>query len=157
MDKPDLGGEADQLKSKLQACRMAPNIQGVCWWPAYSISDNYKGVADRLRTELHKSVAIVPEYTWLCADKPSAPASVRVSSGILRWDVPKASRSVNDAVRFVVYRFDTDKKVNLDDASAIVAVTNSRELKIATPGVYIVTALNRVNIESESSAKVRVK
>ena len=144
MDKPDLGGEADQLKSKLQACRMAPNIQGVCWWPAYSISDNYKGVADRLRTELHKSVAIVPEYTWL-------------SSGILRWDVPKASRSVNDAVRFVVYRFDTDKKVNLDDASAIVAVTNSRELKVATPGVYIVTALNRVNIESEPSAKVRVK
>ena len=64
---------------------------------------------------------------------------------------------MNDAVRFVVYRFDTDKKVNLDDASAIVAVTNSRELKIATPGVYIVTALNRVNIESESSAKVRVK
>ncbi|MDE6927515.1 MAG: hypothetical protein K2P06_02185, partial [Muribaculaceae bacterium] len=132
-------------------------IQGGCWWPGYSISYNYKWVADGLRTELDKSGAIVPEYTWLCADKPSAPASVRVSSGILRWDVPKASHSVNDAVRFVVYRFDTDKKVNLDDASAIVAVTNSRELKVAIPGVYIVTALNRVNIESEPSAKVRVK
>ncbi len=157
MDKPDLSGEADQLKSKLQACRIAPNIQGVCWWPAYSISDNYKGVAERLRTELHKSVAIVPAYTWLCTDMPSVPASVRVSSGILRWDAPKVTRSVNDAVRFVVYRFDSDKKVNLDDASAIVAVTNSRELKVATPGVYMVTALNRVNVESEPSAKVRVK
>lgn len=157
MDKPDLEGGDDQLRSKVESCRSAENIQGVCWWPAYSITDNYKGVADRLRSQYHKYQALPPVYYSLCDLQPEAPASPRVSSGVLSWDVPVASGSANDAVRFVVYRADGSKTPDREDPAAIVAVTASNQLKVSQPGTYVVTALNRVNAESAPSAKVRVK
>lgn len=157
MDKPDLDGGRDQLNSKIEACRTAENIDGVCWWPAYSITDNYKGAADRLQGSIHKCPALVPEYPSLCADTPQPPSSAHILSDTLIWNAPQPCGNANDPVRFVVYRFDNDKKIDIGDPSAIVGVTGCRELKVKSPGVYVVTALNRVNVESAPSAVVKVK
>lgn len=157
MDKADLDGGHDQLNSKIDACRTAGNISGVCWWPAYSITDNYKEVADRLRSSIHKYTALVPEYTSMCHDKPQAPSAVRVSGRTISWEVQQCAGTASDPVRFVVYRVDNDKKTDIDDASAIVGVTGRHEMKLSSSGTYVVTCLNRVNVESDPSAKVKVK
>ncbi|MDE6330965.1 MAG: family 10 glycosylhydrolase, partial [Muribaculaceae bacterium] len=157
MDKPDLDGASDQLESKFYACRKASNIQGVCWWPAYSVTDNYKGVADRLRGSFCRYKALPPSYDSFSSDYPQIPESVSVSSGCLKWKVREESGDVNDAVRFVVYRFDSGTEVDLDDPSAIVAITDKHEINVSSAGTYVVTSLNRVNKESAPSKKICVR
>ncbi|MGN1245079.1 MAG: glycoside hydrolase family 10 protein, partial [Muribaculaceae bacterium] len=50
MDKPDMAPSTDpnQLAHKIRLSRELPNVQGNCWWPAYDVTRNYKGVADSL-------------------------------------------------------------------------------------------------------------
>ena len=157
MDKTDLDGGNNQLHSKLDACRKADNIQGVCWWQAYSVSGNYKGVSDILQKDCQQYKALVPEYSGLCSERPAPPCDLRETSRVLRWECHEPEGKANDAVRFVVYRTENGDKDELDNPATIIAVTDAREYTVSAAGVYIVTSLNRVNAESESSAKIRVK
>ncbi|MDE6540600.1 MAG: hypothetical protein K2L74_01165, partial [Muribaculaceae bacterium] len=61
---------------------------------------------------------------------------------------------VEDAVRFVVYRFDNASDIDVNDASAIEAVTPHCYFDAERPGYYVVTALDRVNNESAPSQPV---
>lgn len=62
------------------------------------------------------------------------------------------------AVQYVVYRFDGKEKVNIDDASHIVAITRNNFYKLPyddgkTKYRYVVTALDRLYNESKSVSK----
>ena len=60
-------------------------------------------------------------------------------------------------MRYVVYRFADKKSINLEDASAIVVVTPANEFVAKDKGVYVITALDRVNNESPASKPVEIK
>ena len=49
----------------------------------------------------------------------------------------------------VVYHFDNDNDIDINNADAIVAVTWNKSFAIDKKGKYAVTALSRVNQESE--------
>ena len=80
---------------------------------------------------------------------------------VLCWTAPKGSDWEREATRYVVYRFRNDEKVNTDDASHIVAVTEDTFYKLPVVDgsqryVYVVTALNRLQNESKP-VKVKVR
>ena len=61
---------------------------------------------------------------------------------------------MDEAVQYVVYRFGNKEKVNLEDASKIVAITRDTFYKMLyedgkTKYRYVVTALDRLNNESK--------
>ena len=65
---------------------------------------------------------------------------------------------MNEAVKYVVYRFSDKEDVNLSDPSHIVAVTQYPFYKLPyvdgeTRYRYIVTALDRLQNESKASGK----
>lgn len=157
MNKPDTdrAGEKSQLKSKVAQTRDAVNIQGNCWWPAYSVTKNIGGIADSLSRQQQSTVALPPAYSWLSASMPDGVTDVALKSGVLSWNAPKPVGSVDDCVRFVVYRFDDDATFDLEDASKIVSVTCERSIKVDKRGFYVVTALDRVNNESFPSEAVK--
>ena len=159
MKHADLAPSAEktQLRHKIELSRTLPNVQGNCWWPAYSITANLGGVADSLKNDLQSTIALVPSYPWISSKTPDVPAKLKARDGKLTWsaDAPKAD--VNDAVRFVVYRFENGTTPDFENAEAIVAITPDHSFTIAGPGDYYVTALNRVNNESKPSDKVTVK
>ena len=159
MKHPDLAPSAEktQLRHKVELSRQLPNVQGNCWWPAYSVTANVGGVADSLANDLQSTIALVPEYPWISTEKPAAVTGVTAQGKTLSWKSLKPRGKVNDQVRFVVYRFDAKAKPDFNDASAIVAVTPGHEYQAKKPGVYYVTALNRVNAESEPGKPVTVK
>jgi uncharacterized lipoprotein YddW (UPF0748 family) len=148
--------EATQLNHKIRLTREAPNVQGNCWWPGYLITKNIGGVADSLANGMQSTIALVPEYPWISTEHPEAVTGVKLSGNKLSWHAPRTASAINDAVRFVVYRFDNGN-INLDDASAIVKVTNENSCTVNAPGTYVVTALNRVNNESQPSSPVTKK
>ena len=65
--------------------------------------------------------------------------------------------TADDAVKFVVYHFDSVESINLDDPAAIEAITWDHQWRAERAGVYVVTALSRVNCESVASEHVIVK
>lgn len=159
MKKPDIGNscEASQLRHKVNLTRAADNIQGNCWWPAYSVTDNTGGVADSLAIDLQATVAVPPAYPWISSHKPDAVKGLHHKAGKLMWEVNKPKNSADDAVKFVVYRFEPDDEIDLENSEAIECITWRNEVPAEDPGVYVVTALSRVNQESEPSKKIVVK
>ncbi|MCM1066580.1 MAG: family 10 glycosylhydrolase [Muribaculaceae bacterium] len=160
MTKPDLAPSplASQLNRKLALTRATDRIQGVCWWPGYALSRNIRGVADSLATSLHSSSALVPDYPQLCADAPAPVTDIRPgSASSFSWKAAPASGSASDAIRFAVYRFTSRHEIDIDDASALVGITADTHFDAPGEGVYVVTALSRVNVESKPSAPIYIK
>ncbi len=159
MKKPDIGdsAEASQLRHKVNLTRAAGNIQGNCWWPAYSVTDNTGGVADSLAIDLQATVAVPPAYPWISAKRPDAIKELKLKNGKLRWNATAIKNTADDAVKFVVYRFEPDDEIDLDNSEAVEAVTWNTEYDIDYPGIYIVTSLSRVNQESAPSKSITVK
>jgi uncharacterized lipoprotein YddW (UPF0748 family) len=147
-----------QLHHKVDLTRKADHIQGNCWWPAYSVTANYGGVADSLKKDIQRTVALVPEYRWMTTEKPAQVSNVKASGKVLQWNGTKRQGKTTDVVRYVIYRFELkDKHPDFENAEAIVGITNETEYKASRSGCYYVTALNRANIESQPSNAVTIK
>ena len=163
MDTPDPGNNAsDELDTKIKLSRKLENVKGNVWWHGYWVTDNYKGVADRLRTDYQSTLALPPAY----GDKSKRPVDVKGlkfvrSDGklILSWDKAGLAQKPGetDVVKYVVYEFlpgeDTD---NLDNAEAIISITPTNRIILADKkgegalkgNTYVVTAVDRMNRES---------
>lgn len=147
--------EASQLRHKIMITRENDRLQGNCFWPGYYVTANHGGIADSLAADLHAFSALVPEYPWLSSEIPAAPKRLSINGRLLKWQTPKVSARINDPVRFVVYCFEENDEIDLGDPSAIMAVTPAGEYEIPADipsgSIFIVTALNRVNNESDPS------
>ena len=156
MKLPDLApsSQKSQLDHKIRLTREAENISGNCWWPGYAVTRNFNGVADSLSTNHQSTIALVPTYPWISDKAPAAVRNLKLTGNRLSWNADATVNKISDPVKFVVYRFDNDR-INLDDPSAIVAVTRDKKLTVDKEGYYVVTALDRVNNESVPSEVVK--
>ena len=146
-----------ELAAKMEPVRSLQNISGNVWWPGYALTRNTGGVADSLVTVYQSSIALPPASTWISADNPVAPVGSYLEKGnVIKWDEVATVGTTSDVVRYVVYRFDDLEDVDIDSAEAIVAVTPDHQFKAERPGVYVVTALDRVNNESAPSVALQV-
>jgi uncharacterized lipoprotein YddW (UPF0748 family) len=149
---------ADELIPKLELMASGERTKGLCWWPAYSVTSDFGGIARRLAdTALHGTPALVPPYPWLSHKAPSGVRNLHHDRGTLRWSAPAPKGKADDAVRFVVYRFDSAREADISRADAIAGVTSGAHFDVPGPGAYVVTALSRVNNESKPSEIIIVK
>lgn len=147
-----------ELGEKVEISRSRQNVAGNCWWPGYSVTRNSGGVADSLANNLQKDIALVPPSSWLSSTPPAAPAKVSVEpGGVIAWQAPAPQGKIGDVTRFVIYRFDSPENIDVNDASAIIAVVPDMSFKTTEPGTYVVSALDRVNNESEPSVPVLIQ
>lgn len=152
----------NQLPRKMALERAYQTIGGSCQWPASAVVENAGKYRDALVQEYHKYPALVPVFDFM-DDK--APGKVRKVKKVwtedgymLFWTPPKAKDEMDRAVQYVVYRFGDKEKVNIDDASHIVAVTRNNFYKFPYKDGknkyrYVVTALDRLHNESKSVSK----
>ena len=80
---------------------------------------------------------------------------------VLFWTAPRAKDEMNEAVRYVVYRFAKGEKQDLENPANIVAITPNTFYNLPYHSgkesyTYVVTALDRLSNESKS-AKRKVK
>ena len=145
--------KSGELDTKMELQRRRPEIAGHCWWPGYSVSDNTGGIARELSGRHQRYKSLVPSYPWIRSEGPWPLENVRFEGEKLSWDAPATEGVAEDAVRFVVYRFDTPV-CDINRTEAIVEVTPRNEFLAVTPGYYVVTALDRANNESAPSIPV---
>lgn len=154
--------DKNELDTKVRLSRNLPNVKGNVWWHGYWVTDNLNGVADSLAMKYQSTIALPPEY----GNKDLKPSKVKnlklvkeKGQILLRWDHPENNQKPKgtDAVRYVVYQFFPDEKVDMEDSEAIIALTpyNAVLVEDATEGpsaegsTFIVTSLDRFNRESE--------
>jgi len=159
MKLPDIAPSdcPNQLYHKVDLTRMAPEIQGNCWWPAYSLTADFMGAAAELSDDLQSTPALVPSYGMINNRPPKPVSRLKHQNGILSWSSDATSGKVSDQVRFVVYRFESEDEMDYDNPENIIAITAEPKFDTKLPGIYGVTALDRVNNESEPSREIKVK
>jgi hypothetical protein len=77
---------------------------------------------------------------------------------VLFWTAPKGKKWNDKATSYVVYRFAKGEKLDTNDASHIIALTQQTFLRLPYSGgteqyTYIVTALDRMHNESKGVKK----
>ena len=163
-DIADEGGDPTnptQLDHKMRLQRALDDVHGVTWWPGYSITGNFKGVLDSLESKQTCRPALIPAYTWLDNEKPQRVEGLNIKKvdgkKSLVWRAHMTDDPMQQAVRYVVYRFPKGKKGNLDDADNILAITGETSFVLPDGGKgkwqYAVTALDRCWNESDPAWK----
>lgn len=152
-----------QQQAKMNMQRAYPEvIKGSCQWPASAVVENKGGYRDVLKNEYHRYVALQPLFPFIDNKAPGKVRKVEVvwtqDGPILFWTAPKAKTEMDRARQYVVYRFESNEKVNLEDATKIIAITNRTYYALPyvdgkTKYSYVVTALDRLHNESKAVKK----
>ena len=151
-----------QMAAKMRLQRSFSTIQGSCQWYSTALVQNPSNYGTMLKQEYHRYPALMPKFTFMDNEAPGKVKKLKpvwTEDGyMLFWTAPKAKDEMDKAVQYVVYRFRKDEKVNLDDATRIVAITRSNYYKLPyengkTKYRYVVTALDRLQNESKPVSK----
>lgn len=155
-----------QLHEKLSSQRSYKSINGHCFWPANELFWNNGHVADSLSIRYQKYKALIPAYTFMHHKAPKKVKNLHIEynrNGIfLHWNAKQDAHNPKLAYKFVVYRFAPKEKIDLNNTSAIIAITPNQFYLIPYEGkktmyTYVVTALDRYNNESKPSRKIKFK
>lgn len=153
---------ATQLSEKMILSRSFPTVHGNCFWPAYELLDNYKGVSDQLKSSYHRYPALIPAYTHMHKKAPKKVNKLQEeytnTNHILHWISDADKYDPETAQYYVVYRFAKGEKENLDDVSKIVSITRDTYCVLPYEGgnkqyKYVVTAVDAFHNESKGKSK----
>lgn len=152
-----------QLPAKMEMQRAQETIGGSCWWPASALVENAGNSHTLLAAEYYRTPALQPEFPFIDNKAPGKVKRLKkvwTEDGLmLFWTAPKASHPMDEARQYVVYRFAKGEKLNLDDPSKIVTITQRTFYRLPyqdgkTKYRYVVTALDRLQNESKPAKRV---
>lgn len=153
-----------QLAAKMSLHEQLPNVKGTVLWYAKAAVDNVGNYGTQLRNVYWRFPALQPVANHLERKTPGKPRKAKFlnidGKRVIFWQAPKEKKWNDIVVKYAIYRFDAKEKINIDDATKMVAVTADTFYELPAgeriPCVYVVTALNRVQNESKI-IKVKVK
>jgi uncharacterized lipoprotein YddW (UPF0748 family) len=151
-----------QLPAKRRLHQQLSHVDGSVLWYSKAVVDNVGNYGEVLRTAYWKHPALQPLMPFIDHKAPKKPAKVKArwtaDGYLLTWKQPKGKKWGDVVNRYVVYRFAKGEKVDIEDASKILAVTSATSLKLpyrdgSQQWVYVVTALDRLSNESKAVKK----
>ncbi|GAB6012281.1 glycoside hydrolase family 10 protein [Viscerimonas tarda] len=152
----------DQLFEKMRLSRSFTTVDGNCFWPGYTIMENYKGVANRLQSDYHKYPSLIPAYTHMHDKSPRNVTKINEiyteKSHYIEWVSNADAANPETAKYYVVYRFAQGQKEDLNDVRNIVAITRDNRYILPYEGgknkyKYVVTSVDAFHNESKGKAK----
>ena len=155
-----------QLPAKHRLHQQMNNVKGTVLWYAKTAADNVGNIGHTLRDYYWRYPALPPLMPFLDDKAPKPVKSLKFAwtadGPVLTWAAPKASKKKwGDQVnRFAIYRFEKGAEINLNDVTALQAVTYDTQYKVPYVKdhkyVYVVTSLDRVGNEGKGK-KVQVR
>ncbi len=144
------GDIVNQLYRKMGMVRENPDIHGNIWWSGLGFPGQKK-LSDSLKNSYQRYPALIPLYRNIDTIAPAPVKNLVYSRKTLKWDTPDENDPMNVPQFYVIYKFDINTEVNLDDPSAIFDIVNTTSYTTGRmKGVKIaVTALDRLKNESK--------
>ena len=152
----------NQMGAKYKLHDEMENVQGTVLWYAKAAVDNIGNYGHMLRNVYWKYPALQPRMDYIDRKAPKKVRKLKkiaTSDGpTLFWTAPRGKGWDKEAVKYVVYRFGRGEKIDLEDASNIMAVTYDTfyNIPVGARGTYVVTALDRMENESKGK-KIKIK
>lgn len=162
---PTPGSNDHQERYKMNLQRSLEGLQGSCQWPAKSVVDNVEDYRTILKNEYYNYPSLQPISPTLPQDIPGKVRKIMyletADGPVLFWTAPKCKSEIDRADKYVVYRFKKSEKIDIEDPSKIVGIINQSffslpEAEKKSTYIYVVTALSRVQVESQP-VKCKVK
>jgi hypothetical protein len=102
--------------------------------------------------------SVAPNVPRLFSVTKIAPRTVQ-----LKWDAPLPARDKEPVYGYVIYRFEGDEKINLDDPKNILRINyntgnvfNDTTVQPGKTYLYVVTAIDRLKNESDRTPSIAV-
>lgn len=159
LDKLDSVWTKSEIPKQIVMNRQNPNILGSIYFSSKSLTKNYGNLQDSLRKKFYRYPALVPKMAWKDNISPNQPQNLEVyqvpKGMILMWEAPEKANDNEIASYYVVYRFDENEEINIENTSKILAIHREKKHifvdKSATSGknyAYAITAVDRLHNES---------
>jgi uncharacterized lipoprotein YddW (UPF0748 family) len=158
LNNPDI----NQMPAKFRLHRQMNNVSGTVLWYAKAVVDNIGNYGLALRNDYWKNPALQPTMPFIDKKAPKKPRKLKPlmvkDDYVLFWTAPKGKGWQNEAVKYVVYRFENKENINLNNSNNIISITSDNFIKLPYVNgkrmfTYIVTALDRMSNESKGSKK----
>lgn len=153
-------GKSSELGDQIRLNRATENVLGSVFFSAKSISRNWNGLADSMKNNFYKNIAVPPKMVWIDNINPRPVKNLRridTDSGVLLyWNLPNTAEDDDFPYYYLVYRFEDANNVDLSDPSKIIGkVVNKNtnyfdltDLEKDKSYFYVVTSLDRLHNES---------
>ena len=157
-----------EIPDEIRDLRNNPRIQGSVFFSSNSLTNDYLGFADTLKTNLYKHPALPPVMLWLDSVPPNVPQNIvakQVGRAVsLMWQTPLAATDKEPVYGYVIYRFEGSEKIDINKPDNILHIQYDNSLTYQDNTVqsgktylYIITALDRLKNESDRSPAIAVK
>ncbi len=116
--------------------------------------EDLKSLNKKLQKKYCPYPSIVPAMPWIDRDPPAAPVDLQAEGTSITWDVINADNEMDKARFFAVYYYKARANRYLKSSDKIIAIIGENQLSFegSIPnGVYRVSALDRINNESQLS------
>lgn len=154
--KPGIWQSYNEILNQIETERQY-KTDGAIMYSMISFSKIGQGLSQQLKQpKYYGTIAIPPAMPWLGSIAPVAPVGNLRKQGannILSWN---AGLSISGDLKYLVYRFQKNERIDLDNASKILCLTQGSSFVDDNLGgqqyKYVVTALDRLWNESKASA-----
>lgn len=157
--------DAAQVPEQVRYLRKNPRVQGSVYFSSKSLLNNPLGFTDSLRQKYYHHPALPPVMLWLDSIPPNPPVNLTATAGPkgvdLKWATPELPKDNEPVYGYVIYRFNGNEKVNLNDPAHILHIQyntstsfTDESVKKRSTYLYVVTAIDRLKNESEPSPTV---
>jgi uncharacterized lipoprotein YddW (UPF0748 family) len=163
--------ESNQVPRQIRLNRSLTNVKGSVFFSSKSFIPNPLGIIDSLKGNFYKYPALVPPIKDSAFTQQFPLTFSSDKNGItLQWKETIPGGTMSSHARYVIYRFNAGDKIELGNPSKILDVvpnTNryapgvqwyrDEKAKPKKKYIYVVTGLNRYQVESKASLGFPVK
>ena len=152
-----------QLPQQIRIARETPAISGSVFYSYKHFQRNLLGLQDSLKQNLYACQAIAPVVDPSPSVKPGLPSVIKKSGKKLKWKEVEPEIQAPRKNRYVVYKSPQGKVFDPQDPRSIYVITNEHKLKFKKenrkkrPYEIRISTLDRLNMESEISAPIKIK
>lgn len=154
------------ISAEMDITRKYANVQGQVFFSAQSMLADRLGFADTLKNKYYRYPALIPTMNWKDTVAPNPPIALRYSIGHdgirLNWTASSLARDGDSARYYVVYRFEDNEAVDLENPKHIVKIIyhdtqfTDNFFTYDRNYFYVVTALDRLQNESPGTCNIYV-
>jgi uncharacterized lipoprotein YddW (UPF0748 family) len=157
--------QSDEIFKQINLNRRYKNVQGSMFFSAKSMLKNPLKILDTLQNKYYKYPALMPAMPWKDSIPPLPPDSLRAAvlenAIALKWAIPRAAQDGEKPSYYVVFKFENEMAMNLEDASKIIAIQKDnffldKEVEQNKRYIYVVRSFDKLHNESTQYAIVKV-
>jgi uncharacterized lipoprotein YddW (UPF0748 family) len=162
--------KSDQIPRQIRYNRTHSPISGSIFFSAKSLIKNELGLTDSLKN-YYATPALMPTMPWKDNIPPNPPQNIKVRrmadvGTVITWEVAtELPRDKEDTYGFVIYRFEENEPINLENSAKMIHIMRNegilsfvdRQANDEKKYIYIITALDRLQNESQMSSLGKIK